>query len=184
MLASTDIRDKALLHYLAYIIIAPLTPKQFRTLIGQEDDFLYIGMLFDSHLRNLLRKNKRMSPLVAEAHTMMSIKKWWLANLSDEVKQKLQQAYYEGMPIFIINLSRNFPYGTNNPWQCMKNGCPRHDLPRLLKRVLSPEAANEIVHQIDNEYHGKEQIYEVRIAPDKPGSNDFSIAVVPWKAPS
>lgn len=183
MIAATTVDTEEKLRLLSYLIIAPLTPNQFRTLVENHDDFVFIGILFDNILRTKMRKNKRMRPLLAEGLTMKEVKAWWLNNLNEEVKEKLEQIYYAGMPIFTINLERNFPYGTNNPWQCMQNGCPLYDLPRLLKTVISPEAAQEIIKQIEGDHQGEATIYEVRIAPNTPGSNLFSIAVVKQSLP-
>jgi hypothetical protein len=63
--------------------------------------------------------------------------------------------------VFIINLEQNWPYGSNRPLQCLYNGAPIWEAPRLLKPMYSDHVISKIMQEIDRQ--GLYKIYEVTV---------------------
>lgn len=49
---------------------------------------------------------------------------------------------------FVINLSQNYPYGSNGPWQILRNGVPIWELPRILGAIYPPRIVRRIISEI------------------------------------
>jgi len=79
----------------------------------------------------------------------------------------------------IINLTRNWPYGSNPPLECLKNGVPIYDLERLLGKILPLKPVKFIIKEI-KKHRGSGNVlsgtmYEVRISRGSWGIEDISV---------
>ena len=167
------------LEELAALLLGPMTPKAFRVKLDQPQ-LAYLGLLYD----NLLKQStRRMRPLQAEVDAMKKVRKWWAENLDQETLEMMERTYYGSLGKFIINLSRNYPYGNNGPTEILKNGLPRWDLEPMLKMVFSEETTEIITKEIDrlakerNGLGGSGQIYEVEFTKQDPNGDKKGIIV-------
>lgn len=169
------VTDPVKLSTLARLLIAPMTPREFRTLIKSEPDFLFAGLLYDSILKNSLRK-KRVDPRVAEIQAMIDLKVWWLNELHPETVNRLSEAYLKTASKFMINLTRHYPYKNNPPYMILRNGLPPWELKRILEFVFTPGLTAEIISQIGNK-GGPGHYYEVWIRERGRQSGQFDVVV-------
>ena len=63
---------------------------------------------------------------------------------------------------FVINLSQNYPYGSNGPWQILRNGVPTWELPHILSAIYPPRIVRRIISEIYNQ-GGVRTVYFVEI---------------------
>lgn len=63
---------------------------------------------------------------------------------------------------FVINLSQNHPYGSNGPWQILRNGVPIWELPRILSSIYPPRIVRRIISEIYDQGAAK-TVYFVEI---------------------
>jgi len=86
---------------------------------------------------------------------------------------------------FIINFTKNWPYGNNTVLECLRNGVPIFDLERLLIKILPPRCVRFILDEIERlGGPGKVmegRMYEVFISQGKWGIED--ITVQPFSIP-
>ena len=74
----------------------------------------------------------------------------------------------------VINLSRNYPYRHNGPWQILRNGLPIWDLPRILEKIFP----RRIVFRILDEVHrqgGAGKVYGVEIIHKRYGLEEVRV---------
>jgi len=82
--------------------------------------------------------------------------------------------------IFKINLSRNYPYRTNSPFQILRNGLPIWDLPRILGMIFPSSIANRIIYEV--EALGSHGIYEVQLEHMASGIPNITVQSLPVRA--
>jgi hypothetical protein len=78
---------------------------------------------------------------------------------------------------FIINLSRNYPYRTNPPFQILRNGLPIWDLHRILGMIFPSTIAYRIVNEV--EALGSHGVYDVQLEHTASGIPNITIQSLP-----
>ena len=74
---------------------------------------------------------------------------------------------------FVVNLSRNWPYRTNTPFQILRNGVPFWDLRRILSMIFPISTANKIVYEIEKlDLKG---IFEVQVMHNFHGAPQITV---------
>lgn len=160
------------LEELAALLLGPMTPKAFRVKLDQPQ-LAYLGLLYD----NLLKQStRRMRPLQAEVDTMKKVRKWWAENLDQETLERMERTYYGSLGKTIINLSRNYPYGKNDPYTILKLGLPRWDLEAIMRLVFSEEVVKIVSKEIDR-LGGSGKIYEIEFTKQDPNGDKKGIIV-------
>ena len=85
---------------------------------------------------------------------------------TSNLMQKLSRAENEHRArapkdVFIINLEQNWPYRSNTTLQCLYNGAPIWEIPRLLKPMYNDHVISRIMQEIERQ--GQRKIYEVTV---------------------
>ena len=77
---------------------------------------------------------------------------------------------------FIINLTRNWPYRSNMPLQCLYNGAPIWEVQRLLKPMYTNHVISRIMQEIKRQ--GQSKVYEVTVVHYGIGREDVTVKML------
>jgi len=78
--------------------------------------------------------------------------------------------------VFIINLEQNWPYRNNSPLQCLYNGAPIWEVPRLLKPSYNDRVIGRIMQEIERQDLHK--TYEVTVVHYGFGREEVTVRVL------
>jgi hypothetical protein len=114
-------------------------------------------------IRKILKESTQASPSIKDeekSHTQDSQSQNTINQL--DFAENIQDSPEED-EILIINLSRNYPFGTNTPRQILRNGAPTWLVHELLGKLYPPDTVKSIIHGF-NRIGPKQKVYQVKIS--------------------